>query len=149
MANKCFCSDLEKPRTVKSFTNPGGCQSCTCQLLIFDRFHRRDLVHIPDGCAVGQQHGESGDAVADAAGGGHANLHGVEEVLIGVLGLFVALLGEGVLGGEALALVDGIVELGVGVAHLPAVHEELKALGEVGIRGLQNVTDQHFQNKLA
>ena len=105
-------------------------------MLIFDRFHRREQEHIPDGCAVGQQHGEPVDAVADAAGGGHADLHGVEEVLIGVLGLFVALLGEGVLGGEALALVDGVVELGVGVAHLPAVDVELEALDLGRVAGL-------------
>ncbi len=69
-------------------------------------------------------------------GGMPADLHGIEEVLVGVLGLFIALLGQSVLGGEALALVDGIVELGVGVAHLPAVDVELEALDLGRIVGL-------------
>ena len=40
------------------------------------------------------------------------------------------------LGLETLPLVDGVVELGVGVGHLPAVHEELETLYIVGIARL-------------
>ena len=37
---------------------------------------------------------------------------------------------------EARALVDRVVQLGIGVGHLPAVHEELEALHIVGVVGL-------------
>ena len=39
----------------------------------------------------------------------------------------------GVLLGKPLPLVNGIVQLGIGVGHLPAVHKELKPLHIVGI----------------
>ena len=83
--------------------------------LLFLPSHCREQQDIPDGCAVGEEHGEAVDAIADAASGGHADLHSVEKVLVGVLGFFVALLGQGILGGKALALVDGIIELGIGM----------------------------------
>ena len=50
--------------------------------------------------------------------------------------LRIARRGRRVLCLEAFALVDGVVEFGVGVAHLPAVHEQLKALDIVGLVGL-------------
>ena len=53
-----------------------------------------------------------------------------------MLGFFVALLGQGILGGKALALVDGIIELGIGVAHLPAIDVEFEALDLGRIIGL-------------
>ncbi len=96
----------------------------------------RPKQHVPDTGAVCQQHAEPVDAVADAARGGHADLEGVEEVFVGVLSLFIAGGGVGVLSGETLALVDGVVELGVGVAHLPGVDEELETLYLLGICGL-------------
>ena len=53
-----------------------------------------------------------------------------------MLGFFITLLGQSVLSGEALALVDGIVELGVGIAHLPAVDVKLEALDLGRVIGL-------------
>ena len=53
-----------------------------------------------------------------------------------MVGLLVALGQKLLLGLETLPLVDGVVDLGVGVGHLPAVHEELKALHVVGLAGL-------------
>ena len=68
--------------------------------------------------------------------GGHADLQSVQEVLVGVVGFFVTLLELLFLGSEALALVDGGVELGESVAELVAVDEELEAFHVVGVGGL-------------
>ena len=53
-----------------------------------------------------------------------------------MVGLLVALGKLLLLGGKAGPLVDGIVQLRVGVGHLPSVHEELKPLHVVRILGL-------------
>ena len=50
---------------------------------LVQRLHRGEQQHIPDRLTVGQQHAHSVDAEADAARGGHAQLEGVEEVLVG------------------------------------------------------------------
>ena len=117
------------------------------------RLHGGEQQHIADGRRVGHEHDHAVDAVADAARGGHADIQSIEEVLIGVVGLFVALLELFFLSSEAFALVDGVVELGVGIGHLPAVHEELKALHIFGVGGLlldpHSIANQHIQRKLA
>ena len=53
-----------------------------------------------------------------------------------MLGLIIAGCRIGILLCEALALVDGVVELGISVAHLPAVHEHLKSLYIAGLIGI-------------
>ena len=75
------------------------------------------------------------DAHAHAARGGHAILQGGEEVLVHHLGLVVAALALLDLLFKALALVDRVVQLGIGVAHLAVADEELKALGEARVLG--------------
>ena len=50
-----------------------------------------------------------------------------------MVGLLVALGKHLLLGGKAGTLVDGVVQLGIGICHLPAVHKELKALHIVRI----------------
>ena len=53
-----------------------------------------------------------------------------------MVGLLVALSQKLLLCPKTLPLVDGIVDLGVGVGHLPTVHKELKALYKVGVARL-------------
>ena len=50
---------------------------------LVQRLHGGEQQNVADGLAVGQQHGHAVDAEADAARGGHAQLEGVEEVLVG------------------------------------------------------------------
>ena len=50
-----------------------------------------------------------------------------------MLRLFVSGRRIGVLQSETLPLIDGIVELGIGVCHLPAIHKELETLHILGI----------------
>ena len=65
-----------------------------------------------------QQHNAAVDSDAHTARGGHTVFHGVEEILVQHFGLIVATLTLLHLLHEAASLVDGIVQLGVGVAHL-------------------------------
>ena len=90
--------------------------------------HGREQQYIADGRAVGEEHHQTVDAVADTAGRRHTDIQRVQEVLVRVVRLFIARRCQCVLRLEALALVNRVVQLGVGVAHLSAVDEELKAL---------------------
>ena len=82
--------------------------------------HVREEQHVADGRRVGEQHDEAVDADAHAAGRRHAVLHARAGsprrahrlVVAGVLGVHLRL--------EALALVDGIDELGERVGVLAA-----------------------------
>ena len=105
-------------------------------LSFLQTLHRGEQQHIADGGGIRHQHTHTVDAVADAARGRHAVLQRHEEVFVGRVGLFVALGEGGLLRLEALALVDRVVQLGIGVRHLPAVHEQLETLNIVGILGL-------------
>ena len=80
--------------------------------------HRREQDHVPDGACAGEEHDAAVDADAEAARGGHTVLEGVDEILVHHAGLVVAFGAQLHLLDEALPLVDGIVELGEGVAHL-------------------------------
>ena len=97
--------------------------------------HRGEEYDVPDGVAAGEEHDAAVYAYAQAARGGHAVLEGVYEVVIHHAGLVVALGAELDLLFKALALVDGVVELGEGVAHLAAADEELEALREARVLG--------------
>ena len=65
--------------------------------------------------------------------GGRPYSRAVMIVLVHHAGLVVALVPQLHLRLEALALVDGIVELGEGVAHLTVADEQLEPLGEAGV----------------
>ena len=95
--------------------------------------HLREEEHVLDGRRSGHEHGEAVDAHAEAGCRGHAVLEGADEVHVDVHRLVVALVLELELLLEAVELVDGVVELAVGVGQFLAVHEELEALGEGGI----------------
>ena len=75
------------------------------------------------------------DAHAHAARGRHAVFQGGEEVLVQHLGLVVAPLPLLHLLFKALTLVDGVVQLGVGVCQLAVADEQLEPLGQAGVLG--------------
>ena len=91
--------------------------------------HRREQDNLPNRIGAGEEHDGAVDAHAHAARGGHAVFQRGEEILIQHLRLVVAPLALLDLLHEALPLVNGVVQLGIGVAHLAAADEELKALG--------------------
>ena len=89
--------------------------------------HRREEQDVADRLRACQKHAHAVDAVADTARRRHADLERVEEVLIGVVRLLVARGKCLFLRLEALSLIDRVIELGVRVAHFPAVHVHLEA----------------------
>ena len=112
------------------------------------RPEQREQDDIPDGGRIGEEHHQAVDADAFAGSGRQAVLQGLDVVLVqGVRHLFVA----GGMGRQLLfkapLLVQGIVELGEAVGHLPAGHEELEAVHHLRIgvalpgqgRGLQGI----------
>ena len=68
------------------------------------------------------------DTEADTTCGRHTDLKGIQEVFVGVVCLLITCCESLLLCCETRSLVDGIVQLGVSVGHLPAVHEELETL---------------------
>src|SRR5690606_42011251 len=63
----------------------------------------------------------------------HAVFQRADEVGIEMHGLVVAGVLLGHLGVEALGLILGIVQLGIGVGNLTAADEQLEAVGDVGV----------------
>ena len=103
--------------------------------LLAHRLHGGEEQHITNRRAVGHQHDHTVQAEAQAARGGHTVLEGVDEVLVDLGVDALGLAGSDLLL-EAAALVDGVVQLGEGVAELAAVNEEFEALGQVLVLGL-------------
>ena len=103
--------------------------------LLTHGLHGGEEQHVADGSAVGHQHDHAVQAEAQAARGGHAVFKGVDEVLVDLGVDALGLAGSDLLL-EAAALVDGVVQLGEGVAELAAVDEELETLGQVLVFGL-------------
>ena len=85
--------------------------------------------------APAMQHHQAVDADADAAGGREAELQGGEELHVGGVGLDVAPGHQLGLVLEALALLDGVVQLAVAVGQLAAADEQLEAVGEGRVVG--------------
>ena len=75
------------------------------------------------------------DAHAHAARGRHTVFHGGEEILVQHFGLVIAPLPLLHLLFKALALVDGVVQLGIGVGQLAVADKQLEALRQPGIGG--------------
>ncbi len=101
------------------------------------RAHEGEEDDVADGRGVGEEHGEAVDADAFAGGGREAVAEGADVVFVdGGHGLFVAAFFLLDLLLEAVVLVDGVVELGEGVADLEAADVELEALDPVGLVGL-------------
>jgi hypothetical protein len=86
--------------------------------------------HVPDRRRVSEEHGEPIDPDALAGRGRHPVFEGAYIVLVHPVRLFVARQALLRLLLEASPLVDGIVELGIGVGDLAAADEELEAVDE-------------------
>ncbi len=92
--------------------------------------------YVADGAGAGEDHGEAVDADAFAGGGWEAVAEGADVVFVYFgHGFFVATGFFEELGGEAGALVVGVVELGEGVADFEAADVELEAFDPVGFVG--------------
>ena len=104
-------------------------------LLLHFRLHRGEQKNVSDGLIAGQEHDQTVDADAAAACGRHTVLEGTNEVLVHEFRFVVAGLAQFDLMLEAFDLVERVVQLGIGVGELGAADEELKTLGEVGLRG--------------
>ena len=83
----------------------------------------------------GDEHHQAVDADADAAGGREAELQRGEELHVGGVGLDVAPGHQLGLVLEALALLDGVVQLAVAVGQLAPADEQLEAVGEGRVVG--------------
>ena len=106
--------------------------------------HLREEEHFLNGRLAGEEHHEAVDADADARGGGHAVLERAEEVLVDDHRFIVTLVGQTHLIHETLFLVDGVVELGVGVGQLLAVDHQLETLGQAGFAAVHLRQRRHF-----
>ena len=95
--------------------------------------HLREEEHLLYGGLAGHQHHEAVHADTHTRRGGHAVFEGADEVVVDEHGFVVTFLREAQLLFEAQALVDGVVQFGVGVAQLLAVDHELEALGQLGV----------------
>ena len=111
---------------------------------------------VADRCLPGEEHDQPVDADAEAAGGRHARLDGLDEVLVHGRRFLVDLAAQGLLV-QGLPLEHRVVRFAVGVGDLRAVDEELEALEKalvvvVGLaqrRGLDRVVrDEHRLDQL-
>ena len=105
------------------------------RILLVEGLHCREQDDVADGIRAAQHHAAPVDAEAQTAGGRHTVLQRHDEVLVHHVGLLVAVGTLLRLGLEALVLVDGVVQLAEGVAHLTAADEHLIPLGEGGLLG--------------
>ncbi len=101
-----------------------------------ERAHEREEDDVADGAGAGEDHGEAVDADAFAGCGWKAEGERADVVLVHLVGFVVAAVAFFQLVFEAAALVDGVVELGEGVADFEAADVELEALDPVGLVGL-------------
>ena len=119
--------------TINPCPNSSGTGVFACS--VFQRLHRGEENNLPNGVGVGQHHHAAVNADAQAARRRQAVLQSGDKVVVHHAGFVVALVPQLHLLLKALALVDGIVELGEGVAHLTVTDEQLKPLGERLARG--------------
>src|SRR5688572_26512551 len=89
--------------------------------------------HVAEVVHAGEQGQHPVDAHAEAGDGRHPVLHREEVVLVHLHGLLVPSGARAGLLPEALPLVVGVHELGVGVHDLPPGHDELVAVGGRGV----------------
>lgn len=97
------------------------------------RAHVREQDHVADRRRVGQQHHQAVDADAFAGGRRHAVFQGIDEVGVVVHRLVVAGVLLLDLQHEALGLVLGVVQLGIGIGDLAAADEQLEAVSDARV----------------
>ena len=133
--NSGSISTLEKSMT-SSFLGCLPAASFRLRLVLLrhvQRLHCGEQDDVADGVCAGEEHDGAVDAHAHAACGGHAVFERGEEILVEHFGLVVAAFALLDLLHEAFALVDRVVQLGIGVAHLAAADEELEPLGQARV----------------
>ncbi|KAI6775311.1 hypothetical protein HG530_002069 [Fusarium avenaceum] len=94
--------------------------------------HEGESKNLTNGVVVGQEHNHSVNTHTPSTGRGQTILERGTEVLIDELGLVVTLVLLAGLLLEAQALVEGVVQLGVGVGDLLLAHESLETLAQTG-----------------
>ena len=97
-----------------------------------------------NGLLTCHEHHEAVHTDTHTRGGRHTVLEGTHEVVVDEHGLIVALLAQAKLLLEALQLVDGVVELAIGVAQLLTVDHELETLGELGVLAVTLAEGRHL-----
>ena len=105
-------------------------------LILFKSFHGGEEQNISDTCGVRQQHNQTVNAITNTACGGHTDFQSIQEVFIGMVGFFVTLCQQLFLLGKTLPRVTGVIQLGLGVAHLAAIDKQLKTLHIIRLIGL-------------
>ena len=96
--------------------------------------HLREEQHLLNEGLARHEHHQTVDADADTRGGRHTVLKGAQEVLVDDHSLVVSLVGQSHLLNETLLLIDGVVQLAVGVCQLLTVHHQLETLGQSSLR---------------
>ena len=123
----------ERARGTRGLGHLGGLGSSGTGLGTLLGLHVREQQDVADGRGVGEQHDHAVDADADATRGRHAVLERAHVVLVVLHGLVVA---AGLLlhlRGEALGLIDRVIELGERVGVLVRGDEELEAVREARV----------------
>ena len=133
--NKVETGLAENGYPLLRYTNFGPLGRCALRNLLLG-LHLREQHDLANGELTGEQHHQTVDTDTDTKRRRHTILQGTEEVLIDDHGLVVALVGQLHLLNETLLLIDGVVELGVGVGQLLTIHHQLEALGEAGLRAM-------------
>ena len=101
---------------------------------LFLQTHLGEEDDVPDSFGAGEDHDQTVDAHAHAAGGRHAVFQSVEEVFIHFIGQFVPFFPVLFkLVHQALTLDDGIVEFRVGRGDFHAVDAQFKDIHQTGI----------------
>ena len=86
----------------------------------------REKQDIADRFRSGKEHDHAVDSVADSAERRHTGLHGFQEVFVRMVRFLISVGKLDLLCRETFSLIHRVIELGVGIRHLPAVHVELK-----------------------
>ena len=92
--------------------------------------------HFPDGVLVGQQHHQTVDAHADAAGRRQAIFQRLDIVDIHLIGFVISQITQLQLIFEAFALIDRIIQLREGIGIFLSVDEQLIAVCEARVIGV-------------
>ena len=95
--------------------------------------HLWEEEHLLDVGLARHEHHKAVDADADTARRRHTILQSAQEVVVDYHSLVVALVGKTHLFLEAFLLVNGVVELRVGIGQLLSVDHQLETLGQPGL----------------
>src|SRR5690349_13905779 len=121
---------------VRSNYATGHQPAATATALLLLLAERREENHLADCLLVGEQHRQLLDAAAPATRRRHAHLQRFDVILVEELRLVVPARPLARLILEAHPLIQRIVQLAEGIAHLQAARKELEALGGIWLTRL-------------